>query len=238
MGDGPETDRLDVACAVVGDYLPHAAAMVASLVDRGGEPAITLHLLHDGCLPPDDLLAFHAMLDARGVELRSYEIADERLDGVPTAGYLGKGSWYRIFLPELVPDVGRFLYLDVDLLVLDAVTPLRDVDVSDAYLAAVTNVFEPSQIGRAAELGLSGPDAYFNAGVLLMNVEAMRRDGCTAELLRYARENPHQVLWRDQDALNVVLGEGRVHLAPRWNCMNSVVEFPHSVDVFGPELVA
>jgi lipopolysaccharide biosynthesis glycosyltransferase len=234
----PGADPLHVAFAVVGTYLPHAAAMVASLVECGGEPDAVLHLLHDGGLPPEDLRAFEAMVERMGLELRSYVIPDEDLVGVPTAGFTGKGSWYRVFLPELVPDAARLLYLDVDLLILDRLTPLREIDLSDAHLGAVTNVFEPWYLDRPAALGLAGPSEYFNAGVLLMNLEAMRRDGSTDEMLRYARANAEHLVWRDQDALNVVLGRNHVRLHPRWNCMNSVVEFRHSRDVFGPEAVA
>ena len=227
-GDGP----FHVACAVVGTYLPHAAAMVASLQENGGEPDIVLHLLHDGGLPPDDLAAFESMVRTMGIELRSYAIADEQLDGVPTAGFTGKGSWYRVFLPQLVPDADWLLYVDVDLLVVDALSPLRDVDLDGSYLAAVTNVFEPWYLDRPAALGLNGPSSYFNAGVLLMNLAAMRRDGSTQALLTYARAHADELVWRDQDALNVVLGAGRISLPPRWNCMNAVVELPQSREVF------
>lgn len=37
----------------------------------------------------------------------------------------------------------------------------------------------------------------------------------------------------DQDALNVVLGNLRVPLHSRWNCMNSLYLLPHARDVFG-----
>lgn len=231
------TEPLEIACAVVGDHLPHAAAMVASAIECGGEQDVTVHVMHDGCLPPRDWAAFAEMLGSAGIELRSHAIADERLAGLPTSGFTGKGSWYRIFLPGLLADVSRILYLDVDLLVTDSLRPLRAVDLSDAYVAAVTNVFEPAHVGRPAELGLASPAEYFNAGVLLMNLEAMRTDDCTTRLLTYGRENAARLLWRDQDALNVVLGRRRVHLHPRWNCMHSVMEFDQSVDVFGWEQV-
>lgn len=230
-------DVCHVACAVVGDHLPHAAAMLLSLVDHGREPAVAVHLLHDEGVRASDRSLLGEMLAGLGVGLQCHEIPDDRLHGLPTAGFTGKGSWYRVFLPELLPDVDRVLYLDVDLLVLDAITPLREVELEGMYVAAVTNVFEDAHLHRPAELGLSGPDRYFNAGVLLMNLAEMRRNGCTAALLEYGVANAPKLLWRDQDALNVVLGDRRVELEPRWNCMNSIMEFPRAVDVFGAEAV-
>jgi lipopolysaccharide biosynthesis glycosyltransferase len=102
-------------------------------------------------------------------------------------------------------------------------------------VGAVTNVFQHNHLHRPAELGLAGPEVYFNAGVLLMNLEEMRRDGRTPALLDYGIENAPRLEWRDQDALNVVLGERRLELHPRWNLMNSVLLFPSAVEVFGSE---
>lgn len=234
----PDREALHVGCAVVGDYLPHLAAALASLLANGGEPDVVIHLLHDDTVGESDRRRLASMLRESGGCLESYDIPDERLEGVPTAGFTGKGSWYRIFLPGLIPDVDRLLYLDADVLVLDSLIPLRDVDLSAGYVAAVTNVFELESAGRAMELGLAGPGDYFNAGVLVMNLDAMRRDRSTDELLRFARAHADELVFRDQDALNVVLGKGRTHLHPRWNCMNSIVSFRHSIDLFGEEQVA
>ena len=53
----------------------------------------------------------------RGGELTFVGVPDERVDGLPTEGFTRKATWYRIFLPELLPDVDRVLYLDADLIV-------------------------------------------------------------------------------------------------------------------------
>lgn len=227
-----------VAFAVVGSYLPHAASMVCSVLDRGqllqseGD-ALVFHLLHDGTLAEGDLDDLEQMVVRRGAALVRHVVPDERLVGLPTDGFTGKGSWYRIFLPELLPDVERVLYLDVDLLVLASLLPLFELEFGDALVAAVTNVFEPAHVHRPAALGLGGPEAYFNAGVLLLNLRGMRAHRTTAQLLEYGVGHAEELLWRDQDALNVVLADHRLELPPRWNCMNSVVDFPQSSAVFG-----
>src|SRR5437879_3158835 len=79
--------------------------------------------------------------------------------------------WYRIFLPELLPELDRVLYLDADVIVVDSLIPLWNVDLSEDYLAAVTNVFQAAHVHRPVELGLAGPRAYFNSGVMVLNLE-------------------------------------------------------------------
>jgi lipopolysaccharide biosynthesis glycosyltransferase len=88
-------------------------------------------------------------------------------------------------------------------------------------------------VQRAVEIGLSGPDVYFNAGVLLMNLAAMRAGDSSRELLDFAVANAPNLGWRDQDTLNLVLGDRRLALHPRWNCMNATYAFREADDVFG-----
>jgi lipopolysaccharide biosynthesis glycosyltransferase len=142
--------------------------------------------------------------------------------------------WYRIFLPGLLPQVDRVLYLDSDTLVVDSLHPLWD-QALDAYVAAVPNVFEPQYADRPRQLGLPAEQTYFNSGVLLFNLTQMRAANCTEQIVSYARHE--SLLWPDQDALNVVLGSRRVDLHPRWNCMNSLFLFPQARDVFGADAV-
>jgi lipopolysaccharide biosynthesis glycosyltransferase len=143
--------------------------------------------------------------------------------------------WYRVFLPELLPELDRVLYLDADTLVVDDPRPLWCTDLSDHLLAAVDNVLEPQFAGRAKEIGLEAGQRYFNSGVLLLNLAVMREEGSTRRIVEFARTRP--LLWPDQDALNVVLGERRVALHPRWNCMNSMIVLPYARDVFPPEVL-
>jgi len=56
----------------------------------------------------------------------------------------------------------------------------------------------------------------FNAGVMLMDLVAWRKERVTDEALRYLTDGRHQFA-QDQEALNVVLA-GRIgQLDPRWN---------------------
>ena len=66
----------------------------------------------------------------------------------------------------------------------------------------------------------------------------MRPCSRSAALEEFARGHAPELLWRDQDALNVVLGGRRLPLHPRWNCMNSILLFPQAAEVFEPSELA
>jgi lipopolysaccharide biosynthesis glycosyltransferase len=206
--------------------------MLHSLLVNGGEQ-VHVHYLHSPQFPSDWKDGLTAMVEREQGSISFYEIDDERCAQLPTEGFTRKATWYRIFLPELLADVERVLYLDSDLLVLDSLVPLWTIDLAHHYVAAVTNVFQIEHLWRPTALGLSSPLEYFNAGVMLLNLDLMRRNGCSEALREYATEHAAELGWRDQDAVNVVLGRRRLPLAPRWNCMNSFLTLPWSAYVFG-----
>jgi lipopolysaccharide biosynthesis glycosyltransferase len=229
---------IDVACAADARYLAHGAAMLHSVasVDHGG--ALRIHFLHGSDIPAGDLDALERMLAGAGASLSRHAIDEAAIAGLPDWGRIPTTMWYRIMLPELLGQTERVLYLDIDTLVLDSLGPLWELELDDSYLAAVTNVPERHMMGHAAELGLPGPEAYFNSGVLLMNLELMRREGSSAALRECALTRREQLLWPDQDTLNLVLGDRRRELHPRWNLMNSIRSFPWSEELLGAEAVA
>ncbi len=210
---------LHVACAVDGAYDVHSAAMLHSVSEHAGE--LHVHYLHGQGFPQRSATLIADMLSFDGARVSFVEIAPEKVAELPVIEMFTAAMWYRIFLPELLPDVARVLYLDVDTIVADSLEPLLQVELDGYYLAAVTNVFMPWHVHRPAELGLEA-DRYFNSGVLLMNLDEMRRGDCTARLRECAVSRAEQLEWPDQDALNLVLGERRLALHPRWNYMNSM----------------
>ena len=228
--------RLDVACAAEGEtYVAHSAAMLHSLLAANREHELHVHYMHGPDISTAMERRLAGMVEREGGRVSFIRVPDEMVEGLPTKDFTRKATWYRIFLPELLPDVARILYLDADLIVVDEVAPLFLLDMRGHWVGAVTNVFQHNHLHRPALLGLAGPEVYFNAGVLLMNLDEMRSDGCTGSLLEYGVRNADRIEWRDQDALNVVLGERRLALHPRWNLMNSTLLFPSAVDVYGRE---
>jgi lipopolysaccharide biosynthesis glycosyltransferase len=228
--------ELHLACAARGAYIEHSAVMLRSALVNSGSLDIRIHYLCDSGLDADATVPLTGMVEELGGTISFLEINPGTVDDLPTDPQFTSAMWYRILLPDLLGSVDRVLYLDVDTLVVDSLEPLWEADLTGSYLAAVTNVFQPNHVHRPAKLGLPDSQAYFNSGVLLMNLELMRANDCTAQLRRCARERGDELEWPDQDALNLVLGARRTPLHPRWNRMNSL-DFPGSVEVFGRQAV-
>lgn len=220
---------IEIACASRRDYLPHVATMLASALANAGAP-IRANLLVGDDVADGDLAPLETMLDDGGSELRVLRPDPARLAGLTVTGTLPAAHWYRQLLPELPELAGtaRALYLDADLLVLGSLAPLWGLDLGGAALAAVDNVFpDPDSGARYCEaLGVE-PGGYFNTGVMLLDLDELRRLRSFDRIRAFGRDAPVRLILPEQDAMNAVLAGSRKRLAPRWNSMRAL-ELPHA----------
>lgn len=118
--------------------------------------------------------------------------------------YLTKATYFRLFIPEILQEYDKCIYLDCDLIVHGDLAELYDIDLGDNYLAGVKDchIIEDTQRGQEHQriTGLPARDKYINAGVLVMGLKRMRQEGILSRLKeQMRRENWYE----DQDVLNV-----------------------------------
>lgn len=213
---------IHIACAADDRYVAHVAAMLHSVRAHEPRAVVNVHFL-SGPEPSAPLRReLASMTDALGVGLNWVAVDPRLVEGLPRRGYLSEVVWYRLFMPQLLPGLERVLYIDGDVIAQDSILPLWETPLGDDLLGAVTNVVPEGHRHRAAQLGLPGPERYFNLGVALWNLERMRREGFTAQVLEYARANLERLVWLEQDAVNALFWRRRRALHPRWNCQNGI----------------
>jgi len=228
---------IHLACAIERDYAPHCAAMLLSALNHRGDANLHVHLMHPPELAAAEREPLAEMVATEGGRISFLEVPDEQVAGFPIEGFTRKATWYRIFLPDMLPEVDRALYLDADAIVLDDLLPLWETELDGALLGAVTNTLQWNHTHHPQYIGMPEGVEYFNAGVLLLDLERMRREQTSQALREFTVANAARLEWRDQDALNLVLATRRHHLHPRWNVMTSVLLFPWAADAFGAEAV-
>jgi lipopolysaccharide biosynthesis glycosyltransferase len=130
-------------------------------------------------------------------------------------------TYYRLAAAQIL-DVDRFLYLDVDTLCDLDVSVLFGLDMKDSPAAMVPEAPLSTSVDRhvAQVLGNSHDAPYFNAGVILVNVEAWRREMITERAMEYLNNHPAH-FW-DQSALNVVLHGKALPLDERYNTISNM----------------
>lgn len=151
----------------------------------------------------------------QGGEIIFYEISKERISSfvLPEAKHISSATYYRFYFPELVPaSLKRILYLDTDLLVLKSLNDFFNIDLQGHTVAAITD----TKMFERADLGISAGN-YFNAGVLLMDLQKWRSLQVSERAIELLNTCPEKMKWADQDALNVVLKDNWLKVENRYN---------------------
>jgi lipopolysaccharide biosynthesis glycosyltransferase len=204
-----------VACAANEEFLAPVSAMLHSL-GQAVDGAVEVVLLHDEDLSHEGRSRVERTVRDTGGTLRFVAVPAERLAAFPS-GRFPRTIWARALLPELLPDAARVLYLDADTIVLDSPAPLWSTDLGDAPFAAVANPLYPFMDDWPRErLGIDDIRQYVNSGVLLLNLDQLRREDAPGRLLAFARAHPENPC-PDQDALSALFGARHASLHPRWN---------------------
>ncbi len=133
--------------------------------------------------------------------------------------YYTKATYYRFFIPELFPECEKGLYLDCDIVLTADAAELYHTELGDNYIAAIPEEFitDVEVFGLYSEKVLGVPrQEYINAGILVMNLEMMRRDHVKEQFASLLERVTYRVA-QDQDYLNVICKDKTVILDKTWN---------------------
>jgi lipopolysaccharide biosynthesis glycosyltransferase len=136
--------------------------------------------------------------------------------------------YQRLTVSDALPDaVSKAIWLDCDLVVQHDLGALWDTDVGDRYVLAAQDMNVPyvsSFLGvrHHAELGIDASAKYFNAGVMVVNLALWREHDVVERAVEYLHRYGDDVVFLEQEALNVVLAGKWRELDLRWNQNASV----------------
>ena len=207
-------------------FVPQTAVSIASLCGSNTEAEEIRFFLLVKDVPEETRQALDRMIrgfaderHGRSAVFVSLGSTDDFFDfPVNTAG------WKPIVLARLVLDrllpesAGRVLYLDGDTLVRGSLKELWQTDLQGQTLGAAV---EPTcSRKRKNALGLEGAP-YYNAGVLLIDLDAWRANKTGEEILAFYREKGGYLFANDQDAINASQ-KGRIAtVSPAYNYHNT-----------------
>lgn len=133
---------------------------------------------------------------------------------------ISSGAYLRLLLHHLLSGVEKVLYLDVDILVRESLSPVWHMDLGRNLLAAVkgpVNLQEKWEWNSSRsywKLLEGARGGYINSGVLLMNLEEIRRRQLDEQWERLAEE---KLYYQDQDILNITCQGSIAYLSPKYN---------------------
>jgi lipopolysaccharide biosynthesis glycosyltransferase len=235
-------DRIDLVVAFDAGFYRPALTSVFSMVANCSAP-LTLHVLSRGIGKRRREL-LQTLVGDTPVNWFNMESADYG-DITGMLPHISVATMDRLLIPELLPDSKRAVYLDVDTLITGDIAELAAFDLGGNVVAArdsslfsarsglrtmttVARAISDYQVHDEFFRVLSrirGTDfSAFNAGVLVMDLDAARAQSLTAGTIGYvARYGPN-----DQQVLNLWCGDDHARLPMEWNYFadQEVLEVP------------
>jgi len=217
-----EMEPLVIALASNERYFPGLYCAVASAwryLDRTRE--VNLKVL-DGGISQTSRDTFSKLIDRVGGVVRlEFVTVNPSVFGKAT---LGPGeshmTYCRILLPHLL-NLPRVIYLDCDVLVFRDLSRLFDLELSPGKVLAAVPDSETLSLAEdcpmiADAMGLPAEGAYFNCGVMLMNLDELRKQDFFERAVEFLNRKSAYRFW-DQSAINFLL-YGQIHELPEhWN---------------------
>lgn len=210
--------------AVDDKYIPFLAVSLQSLIENSkDENFYLIKILYTNISDENQkkIQKFEkANVSIEFVDLNYY--IEKIKDKLYTRDYYSKTTYFRLFIPNLYPQYNKALYLDCDIVLLEDVADLYNTDMEDNLVAAapddVIQTIEVFQEYAEKVVGVANYKNYFNAGVLLMNLDELRKFDFQEKFI-YSLEKIKFSVAQDQDYLNR-LCKGRVKIVDsNWNRM-------------------
>lgn len=148
----------------------------------------------------------------------------ESMNFVVSENY-NKFTFYRLLLPDITESMDKILYLDADIVVNADVASLYDIDFDgnaivgtyDVQIAAWQNYDSGMRAYfHALEVGESG--RYVQAGVLLFNLDWMRKNGIMHKAIMRGCQD--KFIFNDQDLINIYFRDSIKLVNLKWNVLN------------------
>lgn len=161
--------------------------------------------------------------------------------------YISIETYFRFFILKIFKQYIKIIYLDSDVLVLGDLKELYDINIDGYYAGVVEDITQKYLISNKNVIPIDKKyksyeeyytkklkkktSLYFNAGVLLLNIQELNKDNVFDKLWEFTiKESPLEL--QDQDVLNSILESKIKYLDYKWNVPKDIISFVNENNIF------
>lgn len=199
---------MNILVAMNDAFVRYYCVMIASLCINNPDENIVIHLPYTKDLSAGGIDTLKSICDKYNAKLVTYDFTEGLLEGMKT---LPVGMWaiemfFRLFAQDFMDESNdRVLWLDGDIIVNGNIHDFYYQDMKNAYYVACED--KAISHGKIQEeydnLGWKKEENYANSGVLLINLENLRKANISqATVVEYAIAHKSKLHYPDQYVLN------------------------------------
>lgn len=207
---------IDISCLTDDNYAPYCGIMLTSLFENNKHNLCRVFIIVGQPLAKKHTQRFIKLGKAYDRPIIFINFDESLLKSFPRFRN-SLATYYRLFMGDLLPEsVNKVLYLDGDIVVNGDLSSLWSTDLSDKAVAVVTDKSRFAE-NRPKELHYPIEAGYFNAGVLLINLDYWRANEVGKQCISFLENHSEAIKYYDQDVLNAVLWDKKIMLSLTFN---------------------
>lgn len=208
------------------NYVQHCCVTMTSVLKHNSD--VEFYVFTEGLSKNNENL-IHSLVTSLGGTCNICKIDSDIVKHFPMPSkvdaHISIATYYRLLAELVLPKtVGTFIYMDVDMVVRCSLVELYTEDLNNYALGAVFQPVSESQERDKKRLQIPENYGYFNAGLLLVNLDYWRKNNVTERLLAFINDYSSQIKQHDQDVLNAVLYKEVKPVSYTWNYLPSFFE--------------
>ncbi|UTX36761.1 glycosyltransferase [Ligilactobacillus salivarius] len=217
-------EKISIALCTDENLVKHIGTLLYS-VDENTSSFVDTYIIYDN-LSEKSLKKLTSLNDILAtVTVHMIKVLDKQQEKLSKISLENTGlpvtSCYRFILPDLLPSLDRIIYLDVDTLVLSDLTELWRTDLEGKFIGVAKD--ELINLNGGLKI-VYERKAYFNSGMLLMDLNLFRKYDICSNLIDFAIDIAEYCEYGDQDILNYYFMDGYKLLDTKWNCGRKFLE--------------
>jgi lipopolysaccharide biosynthesis glycosyltransferase len=205
---------IHIACASDNNYAQHLGVMIYSLLTNTTNTSDYTFYIADGGISEINNEKLKKISEKFNCKLVFIKPNLDYFKKLKIYESYGIATYFRFFLIDNI-SVPKVLFLDCDMIVEDDVRKLYNINIEDNIIGAVPDILCPDK-----HIDLITKKQYFNAGLMLINVEKWQSAKISENSIKFHHNYEHLVEYADQDSLNFVLKDDWFRLPLEWNVLS------------------
>lgn len=216
---------MDIVFNIDDNYLMQCCTTMVSILHNNKDGQISFHVISNG-LTNESRLKIEQVAEAYHQQVFFYVVNPEAMSDYEIfdkQGHISMATYLRLFVADILPKrLHKIIYMDCDLIVDGSLAELWNTDVEGYALAAVEDMWS-GKADNYVRLGYNAADTYFNAGVLVVNLDYWREHNVSQQAAQYVAMHAGQLKFNDQDVLNGLFHDSKLLLPFRWNVQDGLL---------------
>lgn len=150
-----------------------------------------------------------------------YRTVDNTFDKAFEIRGITTPAYYRLLIPEIIPEYDKVLYSDVDVIFRSDLSEYYNIDMTGYYIAGVDSLanFQPELVKYYNDTVGTGPEGIIYSGNLIINSKLILEDNVIPRFKELAK---NKYMFQDMDVLNITC-RGKIKYLPPAFCFTTYI---------------